>query len=131
MGINWNYPTTMWIGENRIEDLSLACKELDISNPLFVTDKDLINLDLIKNIILRLKKSFKNLATFSPIGFPVKLEKIVRFLKLFFKLNIIFFTISKLIKSLSVTNNGFEIPNSLQAKDKSSILSSPIHIVVG
>ena len=73
MGINWNYPTTMWIGENRIEDLSLACKELNISNPLFVTDKDLINLDLIKNIILRLKKSFKNLATFSnftgnPIG---------------------------------------------------------------
>ena len=45
MGINWNYPTTMWIGENRIEDLSLACKELNISNPLFVTDKDLINLD--------------------------------------------------------------------------------------
>ena len=44
MGINWNYPTTMWIGENRIEDLSLACKELNISNPLFVTDKDLINL---------------------------------------------------------------------------------------
>ena len=73
MGINWNYPTTMWIGENRIEDLSLACKELNISNPLFVTDKDLNNLDLIKNIILRLKKSFENLATFSnftgnPIG---------------------------------------------------------------
>ena len=73
MGINWNYPTTMSIGENRIEDLSLACKELNISNPLFVTDKDLINLDLIKNIILRLKKSFQNLATFSnftgnPIG---------------------------------------------------------------
>ena len=65
MGINWNYPTTMWIGENRIEDLSLACKELNISNPLFVTDKDLINLDLIKKIILRLKKSFKNLVTFS------------------------------------------------------------------
>ena len=54
MGINWNYPTTMWIGENRIEDLSLACKELNISNPLFVTDKDLINLDLIKNIILKI-----------------------------------------------------------------------------
>ena len=73
MGVNWNYPTTMWIGENRIEDLPLACKELNISNPLFVTDKDLINLDLIKNIISRLKKSFKNLATFSnftgnPIG---------------------------------------------------------------
>ena len=48
MGINWNYPTTMWIGENRIEDLFLACKELNISNPLFVTDKDLINFDIKK-----------------------------------------------------------------------------------
>ena len=73
MGINWNYPTTMWIGENRIEDLPLACKELNISNPLFVTDKDLINLEIIKNIIISLKKNFKNLSTFSnftgnPIG---------------------------------------------------------------
>ncbi len=73
MGINWNYPTTMWIGENRIEDLFLACKELNISNPLFVTDKDLINLEIIKKIIISLKKNFKNLSTFSnftgnPIG---------------------------------------------------------------
>tara|TARA_B100001057_G_scaffold64211_1_gene57852 strand:+ start:2383 stop:3510 length:1128 start_codon:yes stop_codon:yes gene_type:complete len=63
----------MWIGENRIQDLTLACKELNISNPLFVTDKDLINLDFIKNIILRLKKNFGNLSIFSnftgnPIG---------------------------------------------------------------
>ena len=73
MSVNWNYPTTMWIGENRIEDLSLACNELNISNPLFVTDKDLINLEIIKNIIISLKKNFKNLSTFSnftgnPIG---------------------------------------------------------------
>ncbi len=73
MVINWNYPTTMWIGENRIEDLFLACKELNISNPLFVTDKDLINLETIKNIIISLKKNFKHLSTFSnftgnPIG---------------------------------------------------------------
>ena len=63
----------MWIGENRIEDLFLACKELNISNPLFVTDKDLINLEIIKKIIISLKKNFKNLSTFSnftgnPIG---------------------------------------------------------------
>jgi len=73
MGINWNYPTKMWIGENRIEDLSIACKELNISKPLFVTDKDLINLDVIKNIIQILKKSFNELSIFSnftgnPIG---------------------------------------------------------------
>ena len=55
----------MWVGENRIKDLSQACKNLDISSPLFVTDKDLINLDMVKNIILELKKNFKNLSIFS------------------------------------------------------------------
>ena len=65
MKTNWNYPTSVWVGENRIEDLSQACKNLDISSPLFVTDKDLINLDMVKNIILELKKNFNNLSIFS------------------------------------------------------------------
>ena len=65
MKINWNYPTSVWVGENRIKDLSQACKNLDISSPLFVTDKDLINLDMVKNIILELKKNFNNLSIFS------------------------------------------------------------------
>ena len=65
MKINWNYPTSVWVGENRIEDLSQACKNLKISCPLFVTDKDLINLDMVKNIILELKKNFNNLSIFS------------------------------------------------------------------
>jgi len=73
MKINWNYPTSVWVGENRIKDLSQACKNLKISSPLFVTDKDLINLDMTKNIILVLKKKFSTLAIFSnfsgnPIG---------------------------------------------------------------
>jgi len=73
MKINWNYPTSVWVGENRIKDLSQACKNLDISSPLFVTDKDLINLDMTKNIVLELKKKFNTLAIFSnfsgnPIG---------------------------------------------------------------
>ena len=73
MKINWNYPTSVWVGENRIKDLSQACKNLKISSPLFVTDKDLINLDMTKNIILELKKKFSTLAIFSnfsgnPIG---------------------------------------------------------------
>jgi len=65
MKINWNYPTSVWLGENRIEDLSQACNNLSISSPLFVTDKDLINLDMVKNIILKLKKNFNNLSIFS------------------------------------------------------------------
>ena len=65
MTTNWNYPTSIWVGENRVEDLSQACNNLNISNPLFVTDKDLINLDMVKNIILELKKKFNNLSIFS------------------------------------------------------------------
>ena len=65
MKINWNYPTSMWVGENRVEDISKACKQLEISNPLFVTDKDLINLDMTNKILLNLKKGFNHLAVFS------------------------------------------------------------------
>ena len=45
---NWNYPTTMWVGEDRIKDLSLACKILKIKNPLFVTDSILANSKIVK-----------------------------------------------------------------------------------
>ncbi len=82
---NWNYPTTLWVGENRIKDLSLACNNLKISNPLFVTDKDLVNLPFVKNVILELKKNFKEINTFSnfsgnPIGTNVD-EGVVVFKK--------------------------------------------------
>ena len=45
---NWNYPTTVWFGEGRIKDLYIACKNLGIKKPLFVTDKDLVKTDLVK-----------------------------------------------------------------------------------
>ena len=47
---NWNYPTTVWFGEGRVKDLYLACKNLKIKKPLFVTDKDLGKSDLVKKI---------------------------------------------------------------------------------
>jgi len=65
MKSNWNYPTTVWVGENRIDDLYLACKNLKINSPLFVTDKDLISLTMTKNVISNLKKNFKKLSIFS------------------------------------------------------------------
>ncbi len=82
---NWNYPTTLWVGENRIKDLSTACNNLKISNPLFVTDKDLVNLPFVKNVISELKKIFKEINTFSnfsgnPIGSNVD-EGVVVFKK--------------------------------------------------
>ena len=73
MKFNWNYPTTVWVGKNRIDDLPNACENLKIANPLFVTDKDLIELPFIKNIISNLKKKFSQFNIFSnftgnPIG---------------------------------------------------------------
>ncbi len=73
MKINWNYPTSVWVGENRVKDLSEACKNLSISKPLFVTDKDLINLEMVKNVISDLRQNYNNMSIFSnfsgnPIG---------------------------------------------------------------
>jgi len=52
---NWNYPTTMWVGENRINDIALACQNLGISKPLLVTDKGLAETDIVKNTLTILK----------------------------------------------------------------------------
>ena len=48
---NWNYPTTMWVGENRINDIAEACKSLGITKPLLVTDKGLSETDIVKNTL--------------------------------------------------------------------------------
>ncbi len=54
---NWNYPTTMWVGENRINDISEACKNLGITKPLLVTDKGLAETDIVKNTLKILDKN--------------------------------------------------------------------------
>ena len=53
---NWNYPTTMWVGENRIKDLGSACKNLNIKKPLLVTDNGLAESVITKNVLSHLKK---------------------------------------------------------------------------
>ena len=52
---NWNYPTTMWVGEYRINDIAEACKILNIKKPLMVTDKGLSNSEIVENTISILK----------------------------------------------------------------------------
>ena len=54
---DWNYPTTMWVGENRIKDISLACKTLNIKRPLLVTDSDLANSEIVKKTLEHLNIS--------------------------------------------------------------------------
>ena len=62
---NWNYHTTIWVGKDRIKDLYLACSNLKIQNPLFVTDKDLINLPMVKEVISKIKNKIDNIVVFS------------------------------------------------------------------
>ena len=48
---NWNYPTTMWVGENRINDITQACDNLGITKPLLVTDKGLAQTEILKKTL--------------------------------------------------------------------------------
>ena len=48
---NWNYPTTMWVGQNRIKDLSNACKNLNIKKPLLVTDQGLARSEIVLSAV--------------------------------------------------------------------------------
>ena len=58
---NWNYPTNMWVGQDRINDVSLACKSLNIKKPLLVTDISLATNQIVKKTIKILKN--ENLVT--------------------------------------------------------------------
>ena len=64
---NWNYPTTMWVGENRINDIAAACKNLNIAKPLFVTDKGLAETDIVKKSLLILDKNKLSAKLFSNV----------------------------------------------------------------
>ncbi len=48
--INWNYPTNIWFGLNRIKEIQKACDNLNIKNPLIVTDPGIIQTDIINKI---------------------------------------------------------------------------------
>ena len=68
---NWNYPTTMWVGQDRIKDLGEACKNLNINKPLLVTDIGLAGSDIIQNSLSNLKQnSFEVILYSNVVGNP-------------------------------------------------------------
>ena len=68
---NWNYPITMWVGQDRIKDLSIACRNLNINKPLLVTDKGLASSDIIQNSLSNLKQnSFEVILYSNVVGNP-------------------------------------------------------------
>ena len=74
---NWGYPNTVWFGIGRSNDLSKACKMLNIKKPLLVTDKDLAKKEMVINIIEENKKKNLFIDIFSdlkgnPLGSNVK-----------------------------------------------------------
>ena len=64
---NWNYPTTMWVGENRIIDIAEACKFLNILKPLMVTDKGLAETEIVKKTLSVLKDNNLNTQLYSNV----------------------------------------------------------------
>jgi alcohol dehydrogenase class IV len=64
---NWNYPTTMWVGENRIKDLGSACKKLNINKPLLVTDNGLAKSKIIEEAVTLLIKENLAVEVFSNV----------------------------------------------------------------
>ena len=57
--INWNYPTPIWFGPGRIRDIQKACDDLNILNPLIVTDPGILKTDIITKLNNNLKTTAK------------------------------------------------------------------------
>ena len=49
--MNWNYPTPIWFGINRIKEVQIACDNLNIKNPLIVTDPGILKTSIIAKVI--------------------------------------------------------------------------------
>ncbi len=74
---DWGYPNTVWFGNGRIKELPKACKVLNIKNPLFVTDKDLVKTKMFEETLEINKRVKLSTAIFSdlkgnPLGSQVK-----------------------------------------------------------
>jgi alcohol dehydrogenase len=48
--MNWNYPTNVWFGPDRSQQIQQACDALGVKNPLIVTDPGLLQTPIIDEI---------------------------------------------------------------------------------
>ena len=49
--MNWNYPTPIWFGLDRVKEIQIACDNLNIKNPLIVTDPGILQTDIIDKVM--------------------------------------------------------------------------------
>jgi len=64
---DWNYPTRIRTGVNRIEELPACCRELGIAAPLLVTDPGLADFSMIGEAMERCRAAGLRIAGFSHI----------------------------------------------------------------
>ena len=75
MSMNWNYPTTIWFGNQRINEIQKACESLNIQKPLIVTDPGILKTDIIEKINSSLNTKANNFSDVqsNPTGNNVEL----------------------------------------------------------
>ncbi|MFK8020565.1 MAG: iron-containing alcohol dehydrogenase [Pseudomonadales bacterium] len=64
---NWNYPTAVRAGCGRVDDLAAACRELNIKNPLLVTDPGLRDLPMVQSAAQQCREQLEGCAVFAEI----------------------------------------------------------------
>lgn len=64
---NWNYPTSIWFGPGRINELAAACRSVGIHRPLLVTDRGLAGLPMVTEVIAHLRAEGLSTALFSEV----------------------------------------------------------------
>jgi len=52
---NWNYPTTVWFGHERVRDIVMACEQMGMRHPLIVTDASLVELPIMEDLLRPLR----------------------------------------------------------------------------
>ncbi|NKB77389.1 MAG: iron-containing alcohol dehydrogenase [Gammaproteobacteria bacterium] len=67
MNANWNYPTSVKAGVNRVNEIAQICAEFNVSSPLLVTDPGLAALPMLSNVVETAKQSGLNINVFSNI----------------------------------------------------------------
>ena len=64
---NWSYPTQIKFGAGRIREISEACNQANIKNPLLVTDKGLSSLPITSKTLHLMKEAGLGEAFFSDV----------------------------------------------------------------
>ena len=50
MSMNWNYTTSIWFGEKRINEIQKACDDLNIKKTLIVNDTGILKTNIVEKI---------------------------------------------------------------------------------